>query len=99
MRCTGRDKYASSRPATNSLFTATQIELALENVENFLDLGVVMRTGIESWRDSELEQRTLLGMFGRDQIIDTRLMQRDAVGLTVMQNDSLDRHLKLSRER
>ena len=88
MRCTGRDEYASSRPATNGPFTAAQIELSLENVENLLDLGVVVRAGIKSWCDSELEQRTLPGVFCRDQIVDTSLMQCDAVGLTVMQNES-----------
>ena len=95
MRRTGRDEDASSRPAANCPFTAAQIELAVENVENLLDLGVIVRTGIESWRDSELEQRTLLGVFCRNQIVDTGLMQCDAVGFTVMQNDSFDRHLKV----
>ena len=94
MRCAWRDEYASSRPATNGPFTAAQIELSLENVENLLDLGVVVRASIESRRNSELEQRTLFGVFCRDQIVDTGLMQCDAVSLTMMQNDSFDRHLR-----
>src|SRR5262249_7246819 len=93
MRCTGRNEYASSRTATNGLLTAAQIKLSLENVENLLDFGVVVRAGIEPWRDSELEQRTLLGVFCGDQIIDPSLMQCNAEGPTMMQNDSLDRHL------
>jgi hypothetical protein len=55
MRCTGRNEYARSRPATNGPLTAAQIELSLENVKNLLDLGVVVRAGIKSWSDSELE--------------------------------------------
>src|SRR5262249_6586974 len=92
MRCTGRDEYASSRAATYRPLTAAQIELSLENVENLLDLGVVVSAGIEPWCDGEFEQRTLLGVFCGNQIIDASLMQCDAVGFTVMQNDSLNRH-------
>jgi hypothetical protein len=74
MRCAGRNEYTSSRSTTNRPFTAAQIELSFEDIENFLDLGVVMGAGIESWCDGELEQRTLLGVFGCDQIIDSGLM-------------------------
>jgi hypothetical protein len=48
MRRAGRNEYAPSWPATNGPLTAAQIELSLENVKNLLDLGVIVRSGIES---------------------------------------------------
>jgi hypothetical protein len=45
--------------------------------------------------DRKLEQRALLGVLGRDQIIDPSLVQGDTLGLTVMQNESLYGHLRL----
>jgi len=95
VRCARRNKYASSRPAAHGTLATSQIELSFENVKDFLDFGVVMRTGIESWGDRKLKERALLGMFGRDQIIDPGLMQRNTVSLTVMQNESLYGHLRL----
>jgi hypothetical protein len=56
---------------------------------------MVMRAGVESRRNRELEQRALPGVFGRNKIIDTGLMQGDSVGLTVMQDNPFDRHLGL----
>jgi hypothetical protein len=95
MRRAGRNEYARSWPATNGPLTAAQIELSLENIKNLLDLGVIVRAGIESWCDSKLEQRTLLRVFCGDQIVDTRLMQCDAVGLTVMQKLKEERYAKV----
>jgi hypothetical protein len=84
MGCAGRHKYASSWPAANGAFAATQIKLPLKNVENLFNLGVVVRACIESRRNRELKQRALLGVFGCDQIINASLMQCYSVGLTVM---------------
>jgi hypothetical protein len=57
VRCTRRDKYASSRPATNGALAAVQIEFSLKNVENLFDLGVVVvGAGLESRRNRKLEQ-------------------------------------------
>jgi hypothetical protein len=66
------------------MFTAAQIKLSIKNVENLLDLGVIMRARVESRCNCKLKQRALLGVFGSDQIINTSLMQRYPVGLTVM---------------
>src|SRR5437762_13492183 len=70
-------------------------DLSLDDVEDLLDLGVVVRASIEARCDRELEQRALLGVFGRDQVVDPSLMQGDSVSLTVMQDNSLDGHLDL----
>jgi hypothetical protein len=48
----GRDEYESPRPAAHDAFAATQVKLAFKNVEQFLDLGVVVRTRIEPRRSS-----------------------------------------------
>jgi hypothetical protein len=84
MRCTGGHKNASSGPAANGAFVATQIKLPLKNVENLFNLRVVVRACIESRCNRELKQRASLGVFGCDQIINASLMQCYSVGLTVM---------------
>jgi hypothetical protein len=43
MRRAGRDEHASSRPTAKDALAAAQIRLSLQNVENLLDLGVVVR--------------------------------------------------------
>jgi hypothetical protein len=90
VRCAGWDKYASSRSAAHSTLATAQIELSFENVKDLLDFGVVMRTSVEPWGDRKLEQRALLGVLGRDQIIDPSLVQGDIVGLTVRMSPSTD---------
>jgi len=95
VRDAGRDEHEGSGPAVHDPFAATQIEFALQNVEQLLDLCVVVGAGVESRCNRELEQRALLGVFGREQVIDPGLMQGDPAGLTVMQDNSLDGHLGL----
>jgi len=60
--------------AVQSALATAQIDLAFEDVKNLLYLGMVMCAGVESRRDRELEYRALLGVLGREQIIDPGLM-------------------------
>jgi hypothetical protein len=57
---------------------------------------VIVRAAVEAGRDGKLELRALLGVFGGEQIIDARVVQRDAVNFAVMQDQSLDRNSDLS---
>jgi hypothetical protein len=65
VRDAGRDEHKGPRPAAHNPFAATQINLALENVEQLLDLSMVVRARVESRRNRELEHRALFGVFGR----------------------------------
>ena len=63
-------------------------------LQNVVSLSRRQRAPVLIWCDSELEQRTLPGVLAATQIAHTSSMQRYAVGLTVMENHPLDRHLR-----
>ena len=62
MRRAGRNEHKGSRSTAQGTLAATQIDFTFEDVKNFLDLGVIVRTGIESGRNREFEQRALFRM-------------------------------------
>lgn len=72
MRSGRGDEDAGIWSAPDGTFTATQIELALDDEKDLLDFCV---------RHRELEKRALLRVFCGHQVIDVRLVQPNTVGL------------------
>lgn len=75
MRRVDRNKNRGALPAFDHPITNAKRQLAVDDVEELLDFGVVMSTGVEAGRDQKLEDRATFRLRGSRKEIDLSAAQ------------------------